>query len=77
MRLWYAVMTDREDDDWGYGCFDKELAISWMHELNEEFSAKGINPEAYIAVIDAGYDEHYNATADPLCIDEIEDLKQY
>ena len=54
-KLWYAVMRDREDDDWGYGSYDIEEA---KQMLTEEES-----PEAYIAVIAEG--------ENPVCVDEI------
>lgn len=54
-KLWYAVMRDREDDDWGYGSYDIEEA---KQMLTEEESG-----EAYIAVIEEG--------ENPVCVDEI------
>ena len=54
-RKWYAVMRDREDDDWGYGSHDIEEA---KQMLTEEESG-----EAYIAVIAEG--------ENPVCVDEI------
>ena len=54
-KLWYAVMRDREDDDWGYGSYDIEEA---KQMLAEEESG-----EAYIAVIAEG--------ENPVCVDEI------
>lgn len=60
-KLWYAVMSDREDNDWGTGSFDLDEAMEMLKEY----------PEGYIAVIDANYDENGNATTDGECIDEI------
>lgn len=54
-RKWYAVMRDREDDDWGYGSYDIEEAKRMC--LDQE------SPEAYIAVIEEG--------ENPVCVDEI------
>lgn len=54
-RKWYAVMRDREDDDWGYGSHDIDEA---KQMLTEEESG-----EAYIAVIEEG--------ENPVCVDEI------
>ena len=54
-KLWYAVMRDREDGDWGYGSYDIDEA---KQMLTEEES-----PEAYIAVIAEG--------ENPVCVDEI------
>ena len=42
MRLWYAVMEDRNDTDWGYGSYDRQEAEKMALEMG---------PEAYIAVI--------------------------
>ena len=42
MRLWYAVMEDRNDTDWGYGSYDRHEAEKMALEMG---------PEAYIAVI--------------------------
>lgn len=53
--LWYAVMQDREDDDWGYGSYDIEEAKRMC--LDQE------SPEAYIAVIAEG--------KNPVCVDEV------
>ena len=44
IKLWYAVMRDRDDDDWGTGSFDLETA----KELCRKY------PEGYIAVIQEG-----------------------
>lgn len=59
-KIWYALMADLEDQDWGTGTFDKEEAISRCKAMREDY------PEAYIAVIDDG--------PDPVCIEEIHDL---
>lgn len=61
MKYWYAVMMDREDTDWGTGSFD----------LAEAKAMASKYPEAFIAVIDANYDEDGNATTDGECIEEI------
>ena len=42
MELWYAVLRDREDNDWGYGSYDRQEAEKMALEMG---------PEAYIAVI--------------------------
>lgn len=62
-KYWYAEMRDAEDDDWGTGTFDRSEAEEWLKACKNE--------DAYIAVIDGGYDENGNQTADTLCIDEI------
>ena len=43
-RLWYAVMADRDDTDWGYGSHDRAIALRMIHDLD--------NPDAYVAIID-------------------------
>lgn len=63
-KLWYAVLADREDNDWGYG----------SDSLNEaKEMSKDMGQESYIAVIDVDNEN------DPLCIAEIEqeDFDQY
>jgi len=45
-RFWYAVMRDREDDDWGTGSYDLEEAKEMCRQY----------PEGYIAVIKEGAD---------------------
>lgn len=61
-KIWYAVMRDNEDRDWGTGSHDKAEAI----EMVKAWRKDG-NSEAYIAVIDETYD-------DPFCVDEIRDI---
>lgn len=61
MKLWYAVMRDSDDNDWGYGSHDKTEAINMTLEMR----IKGY-PDAYIAVIS---DEE-----DSICIEEIHDI---
>lgn len=46
-KLWYAVMRDRDDNDWGYGSFDLEEAKAM---------ARNLGGDAYIVVIDDGDD---------------------
>ncbi len=43
-RIWYAVMADRDDTDWGYGSHDRSIALRMVHDLD--------NPDAYVAIID-------------------------
>lgn len=45
-RLWYAVMQDNEDNDWGYGSYDLDEAMEMVKKY----------PEGYIAVIEEGND---------------------
>lgn len=61
-RIWYAVLRDNEDNDWGYGSSNLAEATAMAQELRQQ----GL-PDAYIAVIDDGID--------PTCIDEIYDLE--
>ena len=61
-RIWYAVVLDQEDTDWGTGSFDKDEAIRMCLSYREDEEYK----DAYIAVIDDG--------PDPVCIDVIKDF---
>lgn len=61
MKNWYAVMMNREDNDWGNGSFDWDEAVRM---------AKQYGDEAIIAEIDGGYDENGNETTDPVCVAE-------
>lgn len=45
-KIWYAVMKDMDDDDWGYGSFNLQEAMEMVKKY----------PEGYIAVIDDGRD---------------------
>lgn len=47
MALWYAVMQDAEDNDWGYG--NENLAVA-------KAMAQNIGGDAYIVVVDDGDD---------------------
>lgn len=60
-NIWYAVMSDREDSDWGTGSYS--LAIA--KDMARSYRAAG-DTEAYIAVIEEG--------DDPVAIDEITEL---
>lgn len=46
-KMWYAVLRDREDNDWGTGSYDLEEAKQMCKDLGKE---------AYIAVIEEGND---------------------
>ena len=41
-KYWYAVMTDNDDNDWGYGSYD----LAEAKEMVKKY------PDGYIAVID-------------------------
>ena len=43
-RIWYAVMADRDDTDWGYGSHDKSEALQMARNMD--------NPDAYVVIID-------------------------
>lgn len=43
---WYAVMTDNDDSDWGYGSYDLDEAREMLKKY----------PDGYIAVIEMGND---------------------
>lgn len=59
-KNWYAVLNDRDDNDWGTGSFDWSEAVAMA-------KARGCE---MIAEIDGGYDESGHATTDPICIAE-------
>ena len=59
--VWYAVMKDNDDTDWGYGSFDIDEARARVRN----YRADGYK-DAYIAVIDDG--------DDPICIGEIREF---
>lgn len=59
-ELWYAIMMDEDDTDWGTGTFDRDEAIARVKELRDDY------PEAYIAVIENG--------PDPICVDTIKEF---
>lgn len=61
-KLWYAVMRDKEDTDWGTGSYNYNEA----RDKALEYRANG-DPDAYIAVIKEGFDS--------VCVDEIHDLE--
>ena len=46
-KLWYAVLMDEEDNDWGTGSFNYNEAVK---------KAKAMGPDARIAVIQEGND---------------------
>ena len=55
MKLWYAVLRAREDNDWGYGSRYRTTAEKMALDME--------SADAYIAVIDD--------SDDPVCIGEI------
>lgn len=57
-EIWYAVMQDMDDNDWGTGSFDLDDA----KRMAREYRAAG-HSGAYIAVIE-----------NDVCIDEIHDI---
>lgn len=69
-KLWYAIMQDNEDTDWGIGSFDREEAIAKAKSWKNNGS-----PDAYIAVIDANYDDNGEPTTDGECVEEIRDFE--
>lgn len=62
-KIWYAIMQDRDDTDWGTGTYDRQEAIEKVKSWREDGY-----PDAYIAVIEEGGNE-------PMCIDEITDIE--
>lgn len=63
-KYWYAVMVNRDDTDWGTGAFNLDEAKDKAMRME--------SPDAYIAVIDGGYDAEGNPTTDPVCIRTID-----
>lgn len=59
-KNWYAVLNDRDDNDWGTGSFDWSEAVKMAKSRGCEM----------IAEIDGGYDEDGHETADPICVAE-------
>ena len=49
-KVWYAVLQDHEDSDWGSGSGDFEKAKKKLEETREH------HPDAFIAVIEDGDD---------------------
>ena len=60
-KIWYAVMKDNDDQDWGTGSFDRDEAIEMVR------ANKDIYPDGYIAVIK-------ETETDSVCVDEIRDI---
>lgn len=61
-KYWYAQLQYK-GDEWGTGTFSKREAIKWLKRQD--------NDEAFIAVIDGGYNSKGELTTDPICIEEI------
>ena len=57
-KKFYAVLVDREDNDFGTGSYNLDEAIEMVK------FRKDVYPDAYIGVIEMG--------TDPICVDEIE-----
>ena len=62
MKIWYAIMMDTEDTDWGTGSYDKAEALAKAAELR----ADGYD-EAYVAVIE-------ESENDAVCVEEIHEI---
>ena len=65
MKKWYAVLRSEDDDDWGYGSYNKKVAAK-MVRAERRLGYK----DSYIAVIDVTNGDKY-AT----CIDVIHDVR--
>lgn len=63
MKKWYAVMMDREDNDWGVGSYDLCESL----RKAREYRANGY-AEAYVAVIE-------ESAHDAVCVEEIHDIE--
>lgn len=57
-KLWYAIMENRNDTDWGHGTYS--VLEAYVMLIKEEKR----HPDAYVLVIDESGD-------DPECIDEL------
>ena len=62
-KTWYAVMWDKNDNDWGTGSYNKEEAIE---RVKRYYPEKG-----WIAVIEEDIDEETGGTRGTLMIDKI------
>lgn len=61
-KIWYAVVKGTEDNDWGYGSYDRAEALRMARALRDAGDAG-----AYVVVIEDG--------SDPVAVDEIHDLE--
>lgn len=64
IKIWYAVLLDSEDNDWGFGSHNKREAAKMVRKLRREG-----NPDAYIAIIEVV--DEYNS----LCVGAIYDVR--
>ncbi len=62
-KLWYAVMRDYEDTDWGTGSFDLEEA--------KEMARMEESDDAYVVAIDGEYNDDGDPTTDPVAVWEL------
>lgn len=46
-KIWYAVMRDAEDSDWGYGSHNKREAAKMVRKLRREG-----HPDAFIEIVE-------------------------
>ena len=61
-KLWYAMMMDLEDTDWGTGSYNLNEAL----EMARRYHANGYT-NAYVAVIE-------ESKHDSVCVEEIHDI---
>ena len=59
--VWFAVLRDNWDNDWGYGSYDLDKAVEMALKMREDG-----DENAYIAV----------NPVDAFCIDEIHDFEE-
>lgn len=45
-KIWYAVMRNTEDNDWGYGSYNKREAAKMVRKLRRDGY-----PEAFIEIV--------------------------
>lgn len=59
-QLWYAVMHNEDDTDWGTGSFDFDKAVAIAKDMGEN---------SYIAAIDGKYDVRGKQHTDTECVE--------
>ena len=82
-KNWYAVLNDRDDNDWGtdvliQAAIDSEMEradikIDWgtgSFDWSEAVKMAKSRGCEMIAEIDGGYDEDGHETTDPICVAE-------
>lgn len=63
-KIWYAVMRDNNDNDWGYGSHNKREAAKMVRKMRRDGY-----PEAFIEIVEIA--DEYNS----LSIGRIHDVR--